>query len=769
MSPPSGQHPPKPGAGLSAFEWNTAETELLRSLFLDEAQEHLRRIAEAERLLARVPQDGDGVLIDAVDALLRPLHSLKGAAGSVGFEAIGRTAHELEELCAEIRNGALAPTAGILERIDEGMATLRALIDGARAAPSTTRHDAGVVLSANGEDSGERHHAPDGPKAIDRRQPERSVRVESGRLDPLLDGIGDLVILRTRIERRLRELESVLRDMNRTRTSLRTLSSGLGEQWTAVGASAETAPDASQAGNALDRLSDAELELSGVVAHLDRATRGLGAEAEALRRTTGELDEALRRARLVPLDWAFQRLPPALRELERTAGRHVELVIRGGEIEVDKSLVEQIADPLLHLLRNALAHGIEAPGDRQARGKSTKGRIQVTARQEGEFVFIRFDDDGRGINREEIRQALVRRGRIPADAPLDERTLLSAIFEPGFSSRAEADALAGRGMGLNIVKRAVTRLGGDVSVQYRSGAGTRFRVAVPMHAAITQALLFKVGGQVYAVPAAHVVQALPLGPDALLVKDGAVEGVALRRASADAHVPILRLQSLLGLETAPGRRTAALHIRYGERGFIATCDKIIGLRTIVVRPLGPLLGTLPLYAGVTISGAGKAQLVLDLGALAEAAYAQGRHLSSGVRRSQPRVLVVDDSRLAREATAAVLVGAGFQAVTAEDGWEAWELLGERRFDAVVTDLEMPRVDGFELIARIRREATLRRLPIVVLSSRTAQPTRARALSVGANLILPKGPHKKALTEAVASLLESHEGAEQRARGGKTDG
>jgi chemotaxis protein histidine kinase CheA/CheY-like chemotaxis protein len=765
MSGSSGRPPADGNGGEPLGEWQPEEAEFLRGLFLDEAQDHLRHMTEAQHLLARASESPAHVPAEAIDGLFRHLHTLKGAAGSVGFESIGRAAHDLEELCAEIRSGSLAPTPGILERIDEGVAGLRALLDGARAAPTRPRTGSHPVQAAPSADDSDRRRTPDRRIGLERRSGlERSVRVESARLDAMLDSVGDLVILRTRVERRLRELEGVLRDLNSTRGQLRALVSGPSDA--TAGGPAAPGEGPPSPGDLLDRLSEVEIDFTDAVSHLDRATRGLGGETESLRRTAAELEEELRRARLVPLDWAFQRLPPALRELERSAGRHAELIIRGGEIEVDKSLVEQMTDPLLHLLRNAVAHGIEPPAVRQARGKAAKGRILVTARQEGEFAFIRFEDDGQGIDREEIRQALVRRGRLAAEAPLREEALLAAIFEPGFSTRAEADAMAGRGMGLNIVKRAVLRLGGDVTVEYQPGGGTRFRLGVPLHAAITQALLFKVGGQVYAVPAAHVVQAVPLGPDALLVKDGALEGVALRQPSAaEARVPILRLQSLLGVEMPPDRRTAAIHIRYGERSFLATCDKIIGPRTIVVRPLGSVVGLMPLYAGVTISGAGKAQLVLDLGALADAAYAPTRTTGAAVRRGQPRVLVVDDSRLSRETTARVLLAAGFQPITAEDGWEAWELLSERRFDALVTDLEMPRLDGFELIERVRREPTLKELPIVVLSSRTAQATRARTLTAGANAILPKGPHqKKALTDALAALLAGRKGGGRTAAG-----
>jgi chemosensory pili system protein ChpA (sensor histidine kinase/response regulator) len=531
----------------------------------------------------------------------------------------------------------------------------------------------------------------------------------------------------------LRELEGVLRDLHGTRASLRGALAKL---------SGDSPGESRDIGGALDGLGEIEVEFTDAISYLERATTALGGETESLRRTGDHLEEQVRRARLVPLDWLYGRLAAALREIERAGNRRAELVFAGGEIELDKSVMEQLGDPLLHLLRNAIAHGVEPEPERLARGKPAKGRITISTRQEGEFVFVEVEDDGAGLAREAVRDALVRGGRLAEGAALPETLLVQAIFEAGFSSRPQADALAGRGMGLDIVKKALVRLGGDVTVEYEEGRFTRFRLRLPPTAAITQALLFKVGGQVYAVSAAHVVEALPLGAD---------------DPSPFSDVPVLRLQALLGAEMPPGRRLAALRIRYGGRGFIVTCDKIIGPRTIVVRPLGPVLAPLPLYAGVTVSGAGKAQLVLDLGALAEAAHGAGRATGIGARRTQPRVLVVDDSRLSREAAARLLAGAGYHPITAEDGWEAWEMLGERRFDAVVTDLEMPRVDGFELIARIRSEPTLRGLPVVVLSSRTSQATRDRALRAGASTVLPKVPNKRGLAEALAALLGDQNG------------
>jgi CheY-like chemotaxis protein len=306
-------------------------------------------------------------------------------------------------------------------------------------------------------------------------------------------------------------------------------------------------------------------------------------------------------------------------------------------------------------------------------------------------------------------------------------------------------------------------MGGEIKVESQPGAFTRFRLSLPVAGAITQGLLFKVGGQVYAVPSAHVIEVLPIGHNVLAGNVRAASDSGELPAIGGVSIPILKLHSLLGLELPPGRRAAALHVRYAGRNFLITCDKVIGPRTIVVRPPGALLGLIPIYAGVTASGAGKAQLVLDLGALADLAYAASVPSPGGPRRGQPRVLVVDDSRLAREAAARLLASAGYQSVTVEDGWEAWEMLGERRFDAVVTALGMPRLDGFRLIARIRSEATLRGLPIIVLSSRTSQAVRARALAAGANVFLPKSRHRRSLVEAVAGCLRDH--GEPAGRGG----
>lgn len=738
-------------------EWNASDADLLRKLFLEEADDHLQRVAESVGALSR--HAGSDVLGNeaeqAVNGLLRALHTLKGAAGSVGFDTIAQATHELEELCAEIRSGSLSPTPGILDRLDDGVASLRALLDGARVAPLRRPPETAPLAT---EGPAERRQGAD-RRSADRVAAERGVRVNADRLDALLDAVGDLVILRTRIDRRVAELEGVRRDVEQSRAGFRRALAALSGNLAAD-------PHAPQA--ALDRLAESDLEIANALGYLERATGGVVAEVEALRRATEHLDAEVRRARLVPVETIYLRLAAALREIERAGNPKVELVMSGANLELDKSVVEQLQDPLLHLLRNAVAHGIEPAPLRVANGKRPMGRIEIAMRVEGEHVFVTFSDDGRGVDAGKVAATLVGAGRLPVGSGVDPSLLAQVLFEPGFSTLSTADALAGRGMGLNVVKTAVVKLGGDVTLDSLAGQGARFRIVVPLTTAITEAFLIKLGGQVYAVPTAHVLEALP--PFAGDVSpSSSSSGMPTLPSSAieAAETPILRLQALLGLEMSPDHKTAALRLRYGDRSFVVTCDRLIGPRTIVVRPLGPLLSLVPYLSGVTVSGAGKAQLVLDVAALAQAAHGPARSVPVPPRRGRPRVLVVDDSRLTREAAARILAAAGFQAVTAEDGWEAWEMLGERRFDALVTDLDMPRLDGYELIGRVRRDATLRGLPVVVLSSRTSRAARDRALEAGADVVIPKAPSRRVLSEALQALLTRLPDAAARL-GGRTE-
>jgi chemotaxis protein histidine kinase CheA/ActR/RegA family two-component response regulator len=567
---------------------------------------------------------------------------------------------------------------------------------------------------------------------MDRRGERQVLRVEVSRVDELMDAVGDLVFDRTRIERRVLELRALAQDLARTRQSFRDAIARLRH---------ESHPLA-------DRLSEIDGDVADTARRLERALGGLNDEAEGLRRTATVLQEGLTRVRMMPLRWLFARLERLVRDTAREEGKQVTLEMLGESTELDKSVVDQIGDPLLQLLRNAVAHGIEDPAERMAAGKPAAGRITVEARQKGEFVYIDVTDDGRGIDPNVVRERLFTSGRLSsqAAAAMSDDDAIGAIFERGFSTRAAADRLAGRGIGLDVVRESLARLGGTITVGSQPKILTIFTIRLPLTTAIAQALLFKIGGNVYALPAAHVVEsaqvAAPLG-----------RTVTLRNEA----LPVVDLHLLLSADPPLTRRRTVIALSFGDRRFAITCDKVVGPRQIVVKSLGPLLKPLPLYAGATISGAGKVQLILDL---AELAAQLGRdrpafprfEVTDPVVERRARILVADDSRSVREAVTMILAQAGYRVDAVPDGWEAWEALQDGAYDLLMTDLEMPRLAGYELIAKLRRDNELRSLPVLVISSRGAQPNRARAEAAGAQGFIAKPINRRAIVDRVAEAL-----------------
>jgi chemotaxis protein histidine kinase CheA/ActR/RegA family two-component response regulator len=729
-------------------ELDADELRDLRAFFLDEAAEHVEALTASVRRLREEPTDRV-----AMAEVLRKLHTLKGSAGSVMLDEISARTHALEDRVVALSGRVEAPTVAEIDALADEVGDVTRMIAeverevrGGGARVVEVQRDSGstpLVLSApipmeasGAGAAGAFHH--------------ETIRVEVQRVDELMDAASELVFDRTRVARRVQELDGAVRDLGKTRNALQALLPALEDAHV---------PPALTA-----RLTELVGEVSDALAALTAATQGLGDDADGIARTSATLQERVRRVRMMAVGRLFQRLEAPLRDLARKEGKQLEVVTRGEETEIDKAVVERIAEPLLHLVRNAVAHGIEPPEERRAQGKPAAGRLTLAARHAGDAIELVVEDDGRGVDRERVRRALTAQGRAAPDAAaqLADAQLLDALFLPGLSTRTRPDDVAGRGVGLDAVRFAIERLGGTVRVRSTERRGTAFTVRLPLTTAVQQALLFKVGGQVYAVPAARVEEATTIAQSDVTTTDDGVDRVRLPAAPGREalDLPLVRLGALLGVPPPPGasHRRAALVIALGPdhpsglTRYALTCDKVIGPREIVVRSLGPLLADLPLFAGATISGAGKVQLILDVDALAES----GRR---GVRVARPRrmggarrVLVCDDSRSIREAASLFLQQGGYAVETVPDGWDAWELLQDRPFDLLVTDLEMPRLDGHELIARVRGSPELKGLPILVVSSRTADTMRTRVTSAGADAFVGKPLRKKPLLDAAEALL-----------------
>ncbi|MEO7736375.1 MAG: response regulator, partial [Kofleriaceae bacterium] len=684
---------------------------------------------------------------DALAEMMRVTHTLKGAAGTVGLPVMVDLSHRLESALAAIAGlgrAAVAWPAGAADLLVEVVDAIRAHLDHADAPDAGARADAirGQIDQLARPD---RHAASPPPVVVEplpdpvlapasdatSPEPRAWLRVEPARIDELMSSAGELLFDRTRIERRVELLRTLARDLARTR---QTLNDALDD---------ETHGRAPLRGAVIE----AERELAGQAALLGQTTSGLLDEIAALRRTIGEVQHGLTRVRMAPAKSLMTHAARTLRALRRATGIEVELRTSGDDTELDKAVSEYLIDPITQLLRNAVAHGIEPAAERLAAGKPAAGSVTIRARQDGNTLVLEVADDGRGIDTVRLGERLVATGRWSASRArlASEADMLEALLDTGVSTRREADELAGRGVGISLVRQTVAKLGGEVTVASQPGKGTTFSLRLPLSAALAQALLFKVDGQVYALPSVHVA-------DTTLV-----DGYAIRHTVRHDVVPVLRLEQLLG-HGAAGDRRPAIVVSFAGKTLVCTVDKIIGAREIIIKPLGPLLAPLTLYAGATISGSGKVQLILDPAQLVRRAYPDlGDAAVDAIDDpgTSPtvlagRALVVDDSRAIREAMTSMLGSEGWIVDVAEDGARALQLTRQLRYDLVITDLEMPGLGGFELIARLRKDPRGKTTPIVIITSRASPEHRRRARELGVRALVAKPITRRKLLEALSA-------------------
>lgn len=786
------------------------EMSMLRTFFRDEAQDALDKMtAQFLDTGATAPH------VDTVTELMRITHTLKGSAGTVGLSDMVDFAHELEGQLARLRDGSLAWSVSVHDQLIDLIDAVRGYVDtigtetdrdllAARIASHLDVLRGPLPVPSQAEQgaprapSGPLDRAPRGASHRDRRQqrrprPERSpsepplfdiidalehfddttrsiiadttsddiraddrgvLRVDSKRIDQLMDSVGELILDRTRLERRVKSVRGVARELERARQSL-------GEEARALQELSRTHPELERIARAIVSIDE---NLHANMQELAHATGELVDGADALKRTAAHLQTGLTRVRMSSAKSLFQTLARQLRGIARDALKKVRLRTSGEDTEFDKTVAERITDPLIQLLRNAVAHGIEPEEARVALGKNPIGEVHISAHQQGSLVVLELSDDGAGIDPAALRERFVQAGRwsrTKADLASDEE-VLRAIFDAGVSTRENADHLAGRGVGLDAVRETIARLGGEIRMTSTPGKGTTFTMRLPVSAAVSQAMLFKLHHEVFAVPYVHVVETARLVSDDVLP-----ETIPIR----EGRIPLIDTQHLLAVGTtraeppsAPANRVIVLE--YAGQKFAMTCEKIIGPREIVVKDLGPLLAPLPLYGGATLSGSGKVQLILDTAALARLAYPEVPSLPSAADDEElaqsfdsedsvstvfHRALVADDSKSIREATTHFLAEAGYIVDTAEDGAAAWRMLSEGRYDLVVTDIEMPNLDGFGLIERIRGDARMAEKPVVLMTSRNSDADRRRARELAVRSFVQKPITRRKLIDALKTV------------------
>ena len=791
-----------------------AESDEVLTYFGPEAAEHLEAMTG---VLLALEREGPGE--DELAALFRAVHTLKGAAYVVGCKPIGALAHDLEDLLGAMRARRAPLTTAVL---DIGLAvvdTFKRMLEPAAdpsldltASVEDIRARVATLL-ADGPDAApvppvERVHTrPAAPAPVlptpahpimrepPASRPRRTIRVALDRLDGLMDLVGELVVARSVLERRLGDLDRLGDVLFGSRARLgqavidferRHLDARLpvrGDAGEAVEARHGPPRSVSElfAELEFDRYDDFTLlarsvaEIASDISEVQAEIAGLGRTVREdlglVHRLTGEVRTGLGRARLVPIGALYTRFSRQGQEAARTAGKHVRIETSGESVELDAGIIEQIVDPLVHLVQNAVVHGLEPPEERIARGKREAGTVTLSASHRGSVVLVEVADDGRGIDRERLRRQAVAQGFVRPEeaAALTERETLELIFRPGFSTAVEVTPAAGRGVGMDIVRTNVARLNGEIDVETMLGAGTRFTLRLPLTVLVTEALLVRASAELLAVPlnAVHVIATLApearrTGPDG----DAAfVEGRWL---------PLMQLGRALGLPAVPAEPPIVLILRGGAGLFACAVSDVLQKEEIAVKPLGAFLDGVGPYAGATVSADGRVTLLLDpvrLGELAlhppagGATVAMSLDDTGGTRaeigRGSPRsglgafrkgnVLLVDDSISIRKFVGQMLEKAGFDVTTAIDGTEALVRLGERAFDVMVTDLEMPRLNGYELLEEVRRRPDTRELPVVILTTRAGAKHQSLARRLGVSHYVTKPVTEDVFARLIDSL------------------
>ncbi len=726
--------------------------------FAPETLENLDQVANA--LLALEQNEAPD---EAQRDLFRAMHTVKGAAYSVGCKPIGSLAHRLEDLMVAVREGRLAWDAEVARLVLEGAQLLGKMVavaegkdaSAAQSLPAELFHLQNHLARLLGLEAPTPLAEPAGP--IQAPTPERprpsptaSVRVNLERLDALLNLAGETLVTRARLElllERLEELDALLENARQRllRTTTDFEARYLNPRLEASPPTAE-APAQSSVGKTVrelftelefDRYDDLNIlarSIQEMTNDLTEVRNSFSEQIKALRQETerfGKLSQELRnevsRTRLVPIGRFYQRLA---RQVRQIAGeKPVQLEFQGEQVEIDSVLLDGLSEALIHLVNNAIAHGLESPEERLARGKNPQGTLRIRTLQQRNTLVLEVSDDGRGINLEAVKQKAVEKGLKSAAQveAMPPEEVVQLIFLSGLSTAAAVSDVAGRGVGLDAVAATVRRLRGDLSVETREGLGTTFRLRIPQNLAVSDLLLLEAGGQTLALPRESLLTLLSAPAEALEIP---YEGRS---------IPIQRLSELLGLPPVQ-QEEYALAVVEGRGGAWVglAAERFIGLEQALVKPLTAPLTDLPHLLGATVLATGEVVLVLSpsgLLSLNNPLPVQAQVEASPTQKLP--VLLVDDSLSVRKVVGQMLRKAGYPVVTAADGQEALELLEQQPFQAVVTDLEMPRMSGFELLEEVRRRPHLAHLPVAVLTTRASSKHRDLALELGARAYLTK--------------------------------
>ncbi|WP_425476654.1 response regulator [Solilutibacter tolerans] len=726
---------------------------------------------------------------EALVALQRDLHTLKGGARMAGLMTMGDLGHSLESLLESVAEGRLELSVDDIPLVENSLDRLHAMLG--RVARRRAIHPADALVAslmqrARGENvQAPVAHAVEQTAAIELaelsaplmrvedqadtggRGSQEMVRIRADLLDRLVNYAGEVAIYRSRLEQQLGAFRGAMSEMEQTNTRLRDQLRRLDIETEAqiiarYQREQETTnptfdPLELDRFSTLQQLSRALGESANDMSSLQGSLEDLTRQYETLllqqSRVSTELQEGLMRTRMVPVESVLPRLRRVVRQASSDAGKSAQFVLEGAHGELDRNVLDRMLGPIEHLLRNAVAHGIEKSDARGSAGKPEAGEVRLNVRQEGSEVVLVVSDDGAGLDREAIRRRAEERGIVHPDTVLSDAQIDNLILESGFSTSSEVSQLSGRGVGMDVVNNEVRQIGGSLEIASTRGQGSRFTMHLPQTLAVTQAVFVRIGESIFAVPVASVRGVSRVDRDLY-------NGNEYIHKYGDENYLIHDLGVLLG--QAPAKAEGQLQIpvllvRAGELRVAVGVDQILGNREIVVKPTGPQMASIPGVFGATVMGDGQVRIILDIAPLARRWASQPQvedeESAEPVQvNTVPLVMVVDDSITMRKVTSRVLGRQGFEVMTAKDGIDALEQMEERVPDLMLLDIEMPRMDGYELATEMKGSARLRQVPIVMITSRTGDKHRQRAFDLGVNRYLGKPYQETELLRNVSELL-----------------
>ncbi|HJV35290.1 hybrid sensor histidine kinase/response regulator [Geomonas sp.] len=674
-------------------------------IFCREAEDHLASMQSGMLVLEKNP-----TRMSLLHELLRNAHTLKGSARMVGLSDISAITHHMEEQLKGMEQGVREVDAPAIDLLLKG-ADAVSLITAAliKGEPPPLDVESFVAAYERGE-VGQQVAAESKESAAE--QGTGTVRANVKTLDALVNLIGELIINKKRLESR---------------------ASGLKR----IAASAD--PDTALS------LASFRRELEEDVLYLDYLIQELHGKAMGLR--------------MLPLRTICDGLERMVRDLSQQLGKEVRLDLVGGAIEMDRVLLEALKPMLIHLLTNAVCHGIEKPQERESTGKPRQGTVRLTARHEGSSVLIEVRDDGRGMDPARIKATALSRGLIDQrDAELmrDEEALYLTL-RPGFSTAEAVTDVAGRGVGMDVVKKNVERVKGNLTLSSELGIFTEISLQLPLSLSVLDALVVECAAETFAIPINYVQELLKVRePDIMTV--GGREVIKVRGVTT----PLYSLAHLLGLPKPklPGERLTALVLKLCDQRMACTVDAHLGNSEVVVKGLGNQFRNVQFVFGATIMGDGDPALILNVPDLFSAADTRSQ---SGVRRVEAererppvRVLVVDDSITTRTMEQSILVANGYRVETAVSGEDALEKAARERFDLVISDIEMPGINGFQLTRQLRASEQYREIPIIIVSSLSRDEDKRQAMEAGAQAYVVKGSFDQGMLLETVQMLVGNE-------------